>query len=61
MREIQTPAGHAAAVTILNVYGHVFETSGDKLRAALDDMIAAVPRAPQGQVISLRRGEPRMD
>ena len=45
----------------LNVYGHVFEMSGDKLRAALDDMIAAVPRAPHGQVISLHRGEPRMD
>ena len=61
MLEIQTLAGHASAVTILNVYGHVFEMSGDQLRAALDDMIAAVPRAPHGQVISLHRGEPRMD
>ena len=61
MREIQTWAGHASVVTILNAYGHVFETSGDKLRAALDDMIAAVPRAPHGQVVSLPRGGPAMD
>lgn len=54
VREIQQWAGHASAVTILNVYGHVFETSGDRVRSALDQMIAAVPKQSTGSVTPLR-------
>ena len=41
-------------VTILNTYGHVFETSGDRVRDALDQMIAAVGPTGQASVTPLR-------
>ena len=59
VREIQAWAGHASVASILNTYGHVFETSGDRVRNALDAMMEAVPRPSDPSVTHLNERRTR--
>jgi integrase len=54
-KEIATWAGHTSAGFVLDRYGHVFPTSEEGLRMALDEMIRSATPAPAGRLVELPR------
>ena len=45
-KEIQEEAGHSSYSTTMNIYGHLFESRGEKTAEAMDEMYRAALTAP---------------
>ncbi len=45
-KEIQEEAGHSSYNTTMNIYGHLFESRGEKTADAMEEMYQAALKAP---------------
>lgn len=55
-KEIQEEAGHSSYNTTMNIYGHLFESRGEKTADAMDAMYQAALAAPKTATV-VRIGE----
>ncbi len=52
-KEIQEEAGHSSYNTTMNIYGHLFESRGEKTADAMDAMYRAAQNTWDGKVVAI--------